>query len=102
MTDPRKTYEYQQASIDILANSDLCHLCHHHGAKTIDHLVSVTQWLATHGNLDGVNHPTNLAPAHGTRGPRRPANPCPTCGQLCNQQRGDRSLTPQPRSQDWG
>lgn len=97
--DPRSTRAYRTAAAHLLAHDDLCHLCGHHGARTADHLITVKDWYQQHGSYDGVHHPTNLAPAHGTHG--RDLNPCPTCGQLCNQARGARTLQPEPRSRDW-
>lgn len=99
--DPRNGARYRAAVAECLANSDLCHLCGHHGARTADHIITVKDWLLTHPTYDGVNDQSNLAPAHGVKGPT--LNPCPICGRLCNQQRGARSLahTPQHRSRDW-
>lgn len=102
--DPRGTHAYQRNAAAMLAVDDVCHLCSHPGARTADHIIPVAQWLALHGTYDGVNDPTNLAPAHGTRG--RNLNPCPDCAAagrnpLCNQSRGARTLGPQPRSRDW-
>lgn len=58
-----------------------CHLCGHDGAHTADHLTPVS--------LDPEQpiSPHDMRPAHGTRG-GQPPNPCPTCGRLCNQERG--------------
>lgn len=103
--DPRNTKAYRDTAAHILATSDLCHLCGHHGAHTADHIISIRQWLHTHGTLDGVNHPTNIAPAHGGGSPTAP-NRCTQCvaaghNGLCNQSRGARELTPQPRSRNW-
>jgi hypothetical protein len=94
--DPRDGQRYRTTAAQILAESDRCWLCGHGGARTIDHIVTVKNWLAQFGTYEGVNHLTNLAPAHGA-----PHNPCPTCAQHCNQLRGSRSLAPQPRSRDW-
>lgn len=57
----------------VLAASDLCWICGHHGADSVDHL----RPLARGGPpLD----PDNLAPAH--------HRPCPSCGRRCNTSRG--------------
>lgn len=98
--DPRNTRAYRTTRADILANNDLCHLCGHHGAHTADHIITKQEWLNLHGSLDGWNHPTNLAPAHGSRG--KVENRCEVCGRLCNQERGARSLQPERRSRTWG
>jgi 5-methylcytosine-specific restriction endonuclease McrA len=97
--DPRNGHRYRAAVALVLANSDLCHLCGHHDARTVDHIISVEEWWRLHGTYDGVNDLSNLAPAHGMR--RAGPNRCATCGRLCNQNRGSRSLAPQPRSRDW-
>jgi hypothetical protein len=63
---------------------DTCHLCGHGGATHTDHLVPVME------RPDMAWHLANLRPAHGSGG--RYPNPCPTCGLLCNQVRGTRSV----------
>lgn len=85
----------------MLAVTDLCHLCHHHGAHTSDHIISARDWPRDPDgrHLPGLDDPDNLAPAHGTIG-NHALNPCPVCGQLCNQSRGARTIT-SPRSRDW-
>ena len=102
MVDPRNTAEWRRNVALVLALSDLCHLCKHHGAKTGDHIVSVLDWPP---GQPGLNDIANIAPAHGARGPFAP-NRCQQCvalgrSGLCNQSRGSRSLTPQARSRDW-
>ena len=79
----------------MLATSDLCWICHHPGARTGDHIIAGPQWLALHGTMHGYDDPTNLAPAHGTGGNHQTGwdNPCPTCGQRCNQVKRDRPIT---------
>lgn len=99
--DPRKTAEYRRNAPRVLALSDICHLCGHPGARTVDHLVSVDEWKRRFGNWIGVNNLENLAPAHGNRG-HLGENRCTTCGALCNQARGKASLRPERRSQQWG
>ncbi|HEY6595939.1 MAG TPA: HNH endonuclease [Asanoa sp.] len=62
-------------------DGDRCHVCGHHGAREIDHLIR---------RADGgpPMDPNNLAPAHGTR------SPCYLCepgrGRCCNQTRNGR------------
>lgn len=99
--DPRNGTAYQKAVTDMLANSDLCHLCNHRGAKTADHIISVKDWLALYGSFDGVNNPSNMRPAHGVMG--KALNKCPTCGKLCNQVKGPgrKPHIPEPRSRNW-
>jgi len=100
--DPRNGHRYRKAVAACLAESDICGICGHPGARTADHIISVDEWLRMYGTYDGVNNPNNLQPAHGTKG--RINNPCPhpDCnGRLCNQSRGARTLTPGIRSRDW-
>jgi len=98
--DPRNGHRYRTAVANLLANSDRCGLCGHAGARTADHVISIKVWLALHGTYEGVNHPSNLQPAHGTKG--RIVNRCPTCDLLCNQLKGADTLTePEPHSRDW-
>jgi 5-methylcytosine-specific restriction endonuclease McrA len=99
--DPRKTALYRANARLVLGVSDICHLCGHAGAMTVDHIVSVADWRAMFGSWQGVNDLSNLAPAHGNRG-HLGENRCSTCNQLCNQSRGRQSLAPQRRSQPWG
>lgn len=79
---------YLRARKAVLELSDVCHLCGHRGADTVDHLLP--------RSLGGsVADPSNLAPAHGVTG-------CPTCGVRCNQVRGNGLLRGAPvRSRDW-
>jgi len=99
--DPRNGHQWRKVCGLVLAHSDLCHLCRHHDAKTVDHIISVDEWLTRYGTTEGVNHISNLAPAHGTRGPL-PPNRCPTCKRLCNQAKGAGRAQPSPRSRRWG
>lgn len=95
---------YRRNCARVLADSDLCHLCGHSGARTCDHIVTAKQWPrdpATGKHLPGLDDVANLAPAHGTMGSTGATNPCPQGCGLCNQRRGTRPLTPSPRSEDW-
>ena len=56
-----------------------CHLCHHEGADSADHLVPLALW----GNQP--YDPRLSRPAHGVAG-------CATCGLKCNSSRGHRAL----------
>jgi len=77
----------------------VCHLCHHPGARTIDHIKAPAEWLRLYRTLAGVDGLPNLAPAHGTMGAgkHRLHNRCATCGKLCNQSRKNRPLRPAGR-----
>lgn len=57
-----------------------CWLCGHDGADSADHVLPRSR--------GGSDHIDNLRPSHFTR--------CPTCGQRCNQARGNR-ITTRPR-----
>ncbi len=69
----------------LLAVYDICHLCGHGGADSLDHIIPRRD--------GGTNHPTNLAPAH--------FKPCPMCHVRCNQRRGARVLPSAHRSREW-
>lgn len=77
----------------VLAESDLCHLCGHGGARTSDHIITAKDWpRGLDGrHLPGLDDPANLAPAHGTIG-NQALNPCPYGCGVCNQRRGGRPL----------
>jgi hypothetical protein len=64
-----------------------CHLCHHGGANTVDHLLTVLErpdlaWVVE-----------NCRPAHGT------GNRCAVCGRHCNQSRLSGPKRPMPGSE---
>ncbi|WP_435589584.1 hypothetical protein [Micromonospora aurantiaca (nom. illeg.)] len=84
---------YRRNRAAVLANSDLCHLCNHHGARTVDHIITARDWpRGPDGrHLPGLDNPDNLAPAHGTLG-NQALNPCPQGCGLCNQRRGTQPL----------
>ncbi len=86
----------------LLAQTDRCALCGHPGAKTADHKIADPQWPRDgYGRrLPGFDELANLQPAHGTLGPWQKPNPCPTCGQLCNQSKGAR-VARRPQTRDW-
>ncbi len=95
----------------VLANSDLCGLCGHHGSRTADHKIPDRLWpRGPDGKrLPGFNDIGNLQPAHGTMGAGRNVvqNRCPVCKQLCNQSKGDgrsrggRRRAARPSTRDW-
>lgn len=92
--------EHRRNRLILLATSDLCHLCGHRGAKTADHIITPADWLRRYGSLAGVDSLGNLAPAHGNLGNGPIHNRCTTCGQVCNQVRGNRVIVP-VRSRVW-
>lgn len=90
----------------MLAESDVCGICGHHGAKTIDHIITLANWPkdpATGRLLPGHDAVENLQPAHGTMGAGRTRlhNPCGICGRLCNQSRGGDIIRATPHSRAW-
>lgn len=100
------TYQFQQNRRLVLAASDRCGICGHHGARTVDHIVPEPAWprdAAGHlaPGFDGVR---NLQPAHGSMGSNRtrkaPDNRCPVCDRLCNQSKGGGQTRPRT-SRDW-
>lgn len=81
---------YRRNRAQVLAESDLCGLCGHPGAKTCDHKTSDRDWPRDeHGKrLPGFDDVENLQPAHGSMGNTGEVNYCPTCGAACNQRKG--------------
>ena len=98
-------YRYRKSRAQILAESDICWLCGHGGAMTVDHIITAKHWPkgADGKHLPGLDEVNNLRPAHGTAGSRQTGNlnRCDTCGRLCNQARGVRPVGPSMRSRDW-
>lgn len=92
--------EHRRNRLILLAVSDLCHLCGHHGARTADHIITPADWQTRFGTLAGVDGLGNLAPAHGNLGNGPIHNRCTTCGKVCNQVRGDTVIAP-VRSRQW-
>lgn len=84
--------EYAKNRARLLANTDVCGLCGHHGAKTADHIVSWRNWPRDPDGrmFPGFNSLGNLQAAHGTMGAGRDKihNRCPVCNRLCNQSKG--------------
>lgn len=66
----------------VLATSDICHLCGHGGAGDVDHHPFPLAVLLAMG-ID-PRDPAYLRPAHGSR------SRCPVCLSCCNQAKGDR------------
>lgn len=95
-------WRYRRNREIVLAQSDLCGLCGHRGAKTADHKISARDWpKGPDGKrLPGFDEVGNLQPAHGTMGGLQPDNPCPVCGELCNQKKGA-AVRRRPQTRDW-
>jgi len=76
MTWHRRASSLTRAQKDavLAAHHGVCHVCHHDGATQVDHIRNVAR--------GGTDHPSNLAPIHGT--PDGLRSPCPTCGQACH------------------
>ena len=72
-------YAYRKARARYLASNDVCHVCGHAAADTIDHRIPVSR------GADPADQ-DNWAPAHGVAG-------CPTCGRRCNQEKSDKPLS---------
>jgi hypothetical protein len=64
-----------------------CHLCHHPGATSADHVVPRSQ-LVRRGLLHLMYDIDNGRPAHHA--------PCPVCGVRCQLRRKDKPLTAAP------
>jgi hypothetical protein len=93
---------YRRNRAALLAQTNTCGLCGHGGAKTADHKITDPQWPrdARGRRLPGFDDITNLQPAHGTMGGRQPDNPCPVCGEFCNQARGAK-IARRPQTRQW-
>jgi hypothetical protein len=106
--------EFQQNRLIVLAVSDVCVLCGHAGARTVDHIIPKPAWPRDQRGrmVPGFDGLPNLQPAHGSMGSdatrKQPHNRCYQCdpvrGRLCNQSKGD-GVRPRPlpviRSRDW-
>lgn len=69
----------RRARADVLAESDVCIICGHRGADSVDHIIPVQL------RPDLIADRDNLGPAH--------HEPCPTCARRCNNEKGTRSLS---------
>ena len=102
---PWSSWKYRRAREQVLAESDICGICGHYGAKTIDHIITLAQWPKNDDGqlLPGHDAVENLQPAHGTMGAGRTRihNPCPICLRLCNQSRGGDPVRPSRHSRPW-
>ena len=66
---------------------DICHLCHHHGARQADLVIPASY------NPEQILQPGSMLPAHGAgRRSDGTDNPCPVCGLRCNTVRGNRPI----------
>lgn len=82
-------YRYRTARKAVLDASTTCHLCGHEGADQADHALP----RSSHPEIDDADV-SNLLPSHGVNG-------CPTCGEKCNQVKGNGTLTKPVRSRLW-
>lgn len=90
----RRGRRWRRAREECLALSTVCHICGHEGAGEADHDPIPLAGLITLG-LD-PDDPAYLRPAHGS------SSPCETCGQCCNQRKGDKPKAVHvPGSRDW-
>jgi 5-methylcytosine-specific restriction endonuclease McrA len=76
------TRAQQRNNKNILATSDLCHICGHPGADAVDHVIPLAR--------GGDDSPANKRPAHHDV-------PCETCGHRCNREKGARLVPPVTR-----
>lgn len=95
----------------VLRASDVCGICGHGGARTIDHVIPYSRWprdAYTGKPLPGLHAVSNLQPAHGTIGNTGFVNRCRECKALringngvCNQSKSGRITVHNARSRDW-
>jgi hypothetical protein len=85
---------YRRATREFLAANPVCWICGHGGCDgptgQNDHAIPVSK------APELAYEPTNWRPSHGWGG-------CPTCGEKCNQLKGDKLERPtiSPRSRRW-
>lgn len=90
----RKGRRWRRARAQCLSISTVCHICGHPGAGEADHDPIPRDTLIKLG-LD-ADDPQFLKPAHGA------FSRCPTCGQCCNQAKGNRpKVTQRIQSRPW-
>jgi hypothetical protein len=93
-------HKFQKNRLIVLDRSDVCGLCGHAGALTVDHVVSKPYWPTSGPMADKFDDLTNLQPAHGTLGSSGRINYCPECVSptghrvACNQTKGRRLVMP--------
>jgi 5-methylcytosine-specific restriction endonuclease McrA len=86
----RSTRPARRNRAEILAESDVCIICGHRGADSVDHIIPMDL------RPDLAEDKDNLGPAH--------HEPCPTCARRCNNEKGVRPLsevTGLVTSRDW-
>lgn len=95
----RKGRRWRKARAEVLATSDVCHLCGHGGAGEADHDPPLATLRAM--GLD-PDDPAHMRPAHG--GSARCWVCDPARGKACNQVRGARPvsvITTRVTSRQW-
>jgi 5-methylcytosine-specific restriction endonuclease McrA len=80
---------YRLARKALLEHDDVCHLCGHDGADQADHVLP----RSLNPDIDEADM-SNLMPVHGVKG-------CPSCGEKCNQVKGNGTLTKPIGSRSW-
>lgn len=61
--DGRTSRPFRRVRAQVLAASNVCWLCGHTGADTVDHVIPLRVLRET-GRMDLANDPGNLRPAH--------------------------------------
>lgn len=85
---------WRRAAQTLRDATDLCTICGHGGAHTIDHDPPLS--ILEANGLDPRDE-QYLRIAHGA-----PRNPCPTCGRYCNQLKGAKTnYVMAPTSRNW-
>lgn len=89
----RKGRRYRRARANVLAASDICHLCGHGGSGDVDHDPPRVELLALGLDPDDEQY---MRPAHGS------FSRCRVCDKACNQVKGARAHIPAlPTSRAW-
>lgn len=69
-TDGRCNRPFRRARAEVLSQSDVCWLCGHIGADTVDHVIPLRVLRET-GQMHLANDASNLRPAHRSCNSRR-------------------------------
>jgi 5-methylcytosine-specific restriction endonuclease McrA len=80
---------WRATRLAVLAEDDTCGECGHSGSDQVDHVLP----RSLHPEIDDTDI-TNLRAIHGNKG-------CPTCGEKCNQVKGNGTVTRPVRSRAW-